>query len=49
VKVTLLPAQMGLADAEMLRLAGKTGLMVMVDVAITAGQPPFAARVLVTV
>jgi hypothetical protein len=39
VKVTLLPAQMGLADAEMLTLAGKTGFTVMTMAFEVAGFP----------
>lgn len=49
VKVTLVPEQMVVADADMLTLAGKLGLIVMDEVAITVEQPPDAAIVLVTV
>ena len=39
VKVTLVPAQIGLSDATMLTLAGKTGFTVMVIVFEFAGLP----------
>jgi hypothetical protein len=38
-KVTLFPAQMGLADAEMLTLAGKTGFTVITMAFEVAGFP----------
>jgi hypothetical protein len=39
VKVTLVPAQIGFAEAAMLTLAGKTGFTVMVMVFEVAGLP----------
>jgi len=40
VKVTLVPAQIVVADAVILTLAGRFGLTVMVPVAFTLPHPP---------
>ena len=39
VKVTLVPAQIGFAEATMLTLAGKTGFTVMIMIFEVAGLP----------
>ena len=49
VKVTDVPEQTGLAEGAIKMLTGRPGLIVTDDVAVTTGQPPNAAMVLVTV
>ena len=49
VMVTDVPEQTGFAEGEIARFTGRLASIVTDDVAVTTGQPPNAAMVLLTV